>query len=716
MACEQKPAIQHHPDATDECVDALWSMARKQVQRRMVWLSGDSADVLARATRLVKSRPGPGIHWHGAGAPAGVRASCGREAFRHLGRECDVLVFNAWSGFDPDAFGALSGTLRGGGLLFLLTPPAADWPDWTDPENARVAVALFANSGISGHYLQRLTRLLKQDTGSLWIDSGVVKRIPDIPEMPFQQQSADLAPCRTHDQQRAVEAVMHVATGHRRRPVVLQSDRGRGKSAAFGIAAARLIRERQLRIVVTAPRRQAVEAVMERASALLTPEQCQSLRYMSPDALAHNDCETDLLLVDEAAAIPAPLLEQLLKRYPRVAFSTTVHGYEGTGRGFAVRFNRVLDRCTNSWKAITLTTPVRWREGDSLEPLVFRLLMLDASAAPDAVLESVCPDDVSIARVQRHQLVEDEDLLRELFGLLVLAHYKTRPFDLRQLLDGPNLSVWLMRIRGHIVAAALVAEEGGFNSDEARAITAGMRRPHGHLLPETLAIHLGLVDAPQLRAQRIMRIAVHPVAQGQGLGSRLISRICEAAAAEGFDYLGSSFGANDALLRFWQRADWTPVRISERRGASSGSHSVVVLKALSSPGGELCTRARQRFLRHFPHQLSDGLDNLEATMVIALMRNAPDCMLALDDDDLEDVRRFSCERRFPESAIGALWSWLCNRLMSEGSLDSLDTADASLLIARFLQKKDWTACAHKAGLSGHDQALARLRELVRQLL
>ena len=29
-----------------------------------------------------------------------------------LGQECDTLVFNAFSGFHPDAFGALAGTLR----------------------------------------------------------------------------------------------------------------------------------------------------------------------------------------------------------------------------------------------------------------------------------------------------------------------------------------------------------------------------------------------------------------------------------------------------------------------------------------------------------------------------------------------------------------------------------------------------------------------------
>ena len=37
------------------------------------------------------------------------------QAKQWLGRETECLVFNAWSGFDVDAFGALSGTVKAGG-------------------------------------------------------------------------------------------------------------------------------------------------------------------------------------------------------------------------------------------------------------------------------------------------------------------------------------------------------------------------------------------------------------------------------------------------------------------------------------------------------------------------------------------------------------------------------------------------------------------------
>ena len=45
-------------------------------------------------------------------------------------RECDTLVFNAFSGFHPDAFWCLGGDIEGWGLLLLLTPPREVWPTY----------------------------------------------------------------------------------------------------------------------------------------------------------------------------------------------------------------------------------------------------------------------------------------------------------------------------------------------------------------------------------------------------------------------------------------------------------------------------------------------------------------------------------------------------------------------------------------------------------
>ncbi len=684
----------------DEALRDYRERLRQNHHRGLVWLSGDRLRTRAMLDTVMDAGDESTL-WYGEGAPDGAVEVASHAGPAWLGAECDVLVFDAWQAFNPDALGALSGTLRGGGLLYLLTPAVADWPGQSNHYSRR--------------YLQRLADLLASAPEVLWIEDNVVRSTPEFKPVAVAQVQHVDAPFKTVDQRDAVAALMHVVSGHRRRPVVLRSDRGRGKSAAFGIAAARLIAEQGSHVLVTAARRSAVDALMRQATSMLSGEQSEHLRFVAPDALARQPQDVDLLLVDEAAAIPAPLLETLLKRYSRIAFATTVHGYEGTGQGFALRFNQSLDRHTNSWKTISLQTPVRWAQDDPLEALVDRVLMLNASAAPDDALSGVDASQAQIECVDRDRLAQDEALLRELFGLLVLAHYKTRPSDLRQLLDAPNLSVYLVRANGHVAAAALLAKEGNLDREQAGEIVAGKRRPVGHLLPETLAIHLGLADAPLLNAARVIRIAVHPAIQGQGFGSQLLAHIEADARRNGFDFMGASFGANARLLRFWSAAGWQPVRTGEQRSASSGSHSVVVLKALSDSGVSLFGRARQRFLRHFPHQLSDGLRDLEAPLVIALMRDSQDNIMPLSAEDLDDVRGFAAGQRFPESAIGALWTWLCNRLMSRQSLDVLDETDAGLLIMRILQKQSWTGCARHAGLTGHDQALARLRELVRQL-
>jgi len=101
-------------------------------ERRLIWLEGEEAECIARAQSLL----GETVFWLGAG-PECYAPQPAAKALQRLGQECDTLVFNAFSGFHPDAFGALAGTLCAGGLLLLLTPPRVEWPAWPDPAARR---------------------------------------------------------------------------------------------------------------------------------------------------------------------------------------------------------------------------------------------------------------------------------------------------------------------------------------------------------------------------------------------------------------------------------------------------------------------------------------------------------------------------------------------------------------------------------------------------
>ena len=696
------------------------SVERAAVTRHRVTLvlTGDQRTNVLLARQLVDALMLHDACWFSNVAPHAARTLQGAAALRLMGREVDALVFDAWAGFDPDAFGALTGCVRAGGLLVLVAPPLSDWPVYADPQHERITVAPYSAQQVSGRFLQRLARLINDDSSILLCEDGRVMRLPkQLPGVPAAAQGdVPQGPCNTRDQQRAVDALVKVATGHRRRPVVLISDRGRGKSAAFGIAAAQLVGQGRQQLLLTAPRTDAVDAVLEHAERVL-PGASSRICFVAPDELVRHPRCADLLLVDEAAGIPTPLLERLLQHYPRIAFATTVHGYEGTGRGFTLRFSHTLDQLSNSWKTLQLTTPIRWAQDDPLERLVFRMLALDAEPADSRVF-AACGrlDDFELRKLGRDDLVRDQQSLSELFGLLVQAHYRTRPLDLRHLLDGPNLSVYALCAAGHIAATALVAAEGGFDADTAQAIWTGRARPHGHMLPETLAAHQGLQDAPLLRCGRIMRVAVHPALQRRGLGSRLIEGISAQLQAADCDYVGTSFGATPDLLGFWFRLGWLPVRLSIQKGASSGAHSAVCLRPFSDAGAMLLKEARQRYFAQFPHQLSDSLCDLDPALVAALLQQGTEHVPPLDDADQRDLLAFARGQRLAEVAIGSLWRFVLRELMQGRAVERLNDVELALLVMRVLQKRSWKVCAESTGCSGRRQALCSLREAVDKLI
>jgi tRNA(Met) cytidine acetyltransferase len=509
----------------------------------------------------------------------------------------------------------------------------------------------------------------------------------------------------------------------------LVADRGRGKSAALGIAAARLLQSHQnpgaaaLHIVVTAPRLEAAQAVFSLARTLLPEAEHHSgavyygessLRYVAPDVLCLEGPEADLVLVDEAAAIPASLLQQLLQRYARIVFATTTHGYEGTGRGFAVRFRQTLDEQTPGWQELRLHSPIRWAEGDPLERLVFDALLLDANCAADEAVAAASLDTVDISTVSRDELLQDDSLLTQLFGLLVVAHYRTTPYDLRNLLDGPAISVYVMCHQQQVVATALVSSEGNFDAATATAIYAGRRRPRGHLLAQSLVCHLGLEQAAALSMARVMRIAVHPRLQGQGLGSALLEFIRRDAQTKGHVLLGTSFGASPALLRFWQRQQLWPVRVGFRRDHASGEHSLLMLAPLQAEGEAVFAAARARWHRDLPCWLSDPLRELDSAVVAELMTSDNAAIeTAFTADDRRWAQDFATGARSFEDSLGPLWRLAQH---AQHQLHVLPEPQRTLFIAKLWQRRSWSTLARLAGLAGRAAVLAQLRQAVTQLL
>lgn len=700
-------------------------------QRRLIVLSGPRDWACRGAELILGSASGEGALWVTDRDSSSFRTLTPQRAHAVLGQEAGSVVLDAYCGFDPDVFGSIIGTVRAGGLFLLCVPPLNEWPAFADPVNERIAVEPVPPSELGGRYIRRIVRIIRsfpelaliqqrgRDTDAT-VSTGNRERADSISE------STVASDCRTPDQQLAVEAIMRTATGHRHRPSVLVSDRGRGKSAALGIAAARLLGEGlKNTIIVTAPRSETATTALKHCAELLSGADVErnrvrkgnaEFKFVAPDALCRVPQSADLVLVDEAAAIPATLLQQLLRRHSRIVFATTIHGYEGTGRGFAVRFRHTLDKVTPNWREIRLKTPIRWADHDPVEQFAFRALLMDA--APIADLEAIDVEEnrIEFRRLDRDRLAADEPLLAQLFGLLVLAHYRTSPLDLRQLLDGPNISVFALQVEGRIVAAALTADEGGFSPSICRQVYLGNRRFRGHLLPQSLSQQLGVEDAPRLKGRRIIRIAVHPDAQRRGLGRMLVARI-ERASEPDRAYLGASFGADAPLLDFWTACGFLPVKLGLARDTTSGSHSVIVAQALNSDGATILAHARTRYLRQLPSILADSARDLEADLASRLMRRGTTEMSPLDlcPDDWSDILSFGFSNRQYEAVPAAIKQLVLYALADPKCPLTADERACRLLIQRVMQNLGWKQAAENTGLSGRKAAVQTARLAIRRL-
>jgi tRNA(Met) cytidine acetyltransferase len=643
-----------------------------------------------------------------------------------LGHDTDTVVFNAWSRFDPDAFAAVSGNINGGGFLLLLTPPLDDWPDFSDPDNARVTVYPVPPEQVSGRYLKRLVKLIRKSDKVLRIEQG-----KDLPVLKIEADIStasipDVGECRTADQLKAVQAIEKVALGRRRRPLVITSDRGRGKTSSLGIAAAHLLKHGLNKIIITEPRYVTAKLVFDRVKLLIPDAEFSrglivygdsKIVFLPPDELSLQAPQADLVCVDEAAAIPASLLEKILRRYARIVFASTVHGYEGSGRGFAIRFKKILNEQAPGWKYLQLKTPIRWSENDPLEAFVSRAMLLDASVSNEVIPAEFNLTDYSIERLDRDLLSGNEKTLGNLFGLLVQAHYRTSPIDLRHLLDGPNISIYVARRAGRIYATALVATEGGLDDGICESIFAGKRRPQGHLLPQTMIAQGGFSDIGGLHCLRILRIAVDPRVQRHGLGTALLNAVIRNAEKNRFDYVGASFSLLPGMLRFWRSSNFNPVLIGMTKNTASAAHSVVVLRGISDKGKELNDAARTRFGQIFPHWLSDPLRDIDTEIAYELLcQSEPYSSLELTDQDRQNLQSFIDGQRGFEVNILSIWKAVSTNLHLNRITSCLTEKEQSVLIGKVLQKRSWSEVADTTGLKGRAAVMATMREAIRKIV
>ncbi|KOC92374.1 tRNA(Met) cytidine acetyltransferase TmcA [Winslowiella iniecta] len=631
-------------------------MQQKGVRRLLV-ISGETDWCQQQAEQWMQSLAGDWL-WVSETSQPGLCCAPGKLRTL-LGQEFRHAVFDARAGFYAEAFAALAGTLVAGSWLVLLVPEWQSWPDQPDNDSLRWNDA--AEAIATPQFVHHLQQQLLSDPRVALLRQHNAFTLSPLPALPDWQPDAE------RQQQHILRSLLDAPPG----VSVLTAPRGRGKSALAGMLAHRW----PGKCWVTAPAKVSTAVLAHFAGA--------AFHFFSPDALLAS-CEqqlpadVDWLLIDEAAAIPAPLLQRLIRCFPRVLLTTTVQGYEGTGRGFLLKFCASLPDA-RFW---TLDAPLRWAQHDPLENIIDACLLFDEATeckvAGEPVFQPLEPADWQT----------QPQLLTALYQLLASAHYRTSPLDLRRMMDAQGMHFLAAHYQQQISGALWLVDEGGLSAELAAAVWAGKRRPRGNLVAQSLAAHAGLDEAAQLRSRRISRIAIAPQHRRRGLGRQLIKQ--SLANTRGLDFLSVSFGYTAELWQFWQACGFQLVRIGSQREASSGCYAAMALLPLSPAGAALTARAVKRLARDY-HWLRQHIDQSVAIEI--------DPQQSFNADDWQEVAGFAFAFRPFEASGAAL-----ERLLS------LSTLALPALRGTLTQRLTDAELCQKLALPGRKSLIQRWRQ------
>lgn len=537
-----------------------------------------------------------------------------KESEKVLGQTCGMLVLQDFEGLTPNLMARTIETVEGGGLVIMLLKSMSSLKQlYTMTMDVHSRYRTEAHSDVVARFNERFLLSLTDCQNCLVVDdelnvlpiSGArhVKRLPPKDEeeiSPEEQELKDLkeslvdtqpagslvALAKTVNQAESIlRFIDAIAEKTFDSTVALTAGRGRGKSAALGIAISAAIAQDYSNIFVTSPTPENLKTLFEfilkgfdamgyndkldydiiqstnpsfnKAIVRIDVKRSghrQTIQYIAPTD-SHVLGQAELVIIDEAAAIPLPVVKKLLGPY-LVFMASTINGYEGTGRSLSLKLIQQLREQSNGSKTksdelhisnrslveVTLNEPIRYSPGDPVESWLNKLLCLDAKIPKNSKYSSrgtPHPNECSLYYINRDTLFSydpvSEAFLQRMMALFVSSHYKNSPNDLQLMSDAPAhqlfalfgpdvgkdasiptpLCVIQLALEGEISKAAI-------KSSLSKGIRGG-----GDLIPWLVSQQFQDDDFASLSGARIVRIATHPDYQKMGYGSKALELLTD---------------------------------------------------------------------------------------------------------------------------------------------------------------------------------------------
>ena len=274
-----------------------------------------------------------------------------------LGSEASMVIVDLFTGLNPDLLCIASGLISCGGLLVLLSPEIEHYSQIEDRYGVWQDNAMSENPVFAEYIFNSIQNM--PASGYSLIQGKALPCIADLP----QAQPTALISGKTSEQTGILAEINNWLLDRQQSIALIEADRGRGKSTCLGFIVRSLILSQQMSVIVTAHSRQAAAILLQQANE--QSKKVLEFDFFAPDRLIAEAKHAQVLIIDEAAMLPYPMLQQLCNFYPKVIMATTTGGYEGTGQGFLLRFIARLP--DDQLRRFKLNAPVRWASSDCLE-------------------------------------------------------------------------------------------------------------------------------------------------------------------------------------------------------------------------------------------------------------------------------------------------------------------------------------------------------------
>lgn len=568
-----------------------------------------------------------------------------------LGQTLDFLVLDLRHSFQPNKVILLIETVKGGGIVLICGLPPAEWIMTVN----RSQLSSGEESKPRSHLLEWFLTNFQNNPQCVIEDLSshdVLRRfnlMPSTVNLTSEMNGFIVTP----DQREVITNLTKILLdkSHPNSCCVVVANRGRGKSASVGIALSSMIAQSYLqttkftRVVVTAPELSNTQILFEfiRKGLRLRHVKYRTIKQdnlvtevrlsgkftvsYSPPSEVLAETKTNLVVVEEAAALPTEKIKAIIQISAKKVLISTIHGYEGTGRGFQYKIIHTLKRQKRiQFKIFSLITPIRYLRGDLIEQLLNETFLLDVE------LEF---SEIKYQDINRELIILEEfnnpaflfskqgiHRLRLLFGLLVYSHYRNQPNDLLLLADsGKHFLLGLFEKKDqnemNLIASSHLAKEGEVSEQEISRIAMGEFIP-GNLIPATAIRHFS-AEFARTRGLRIVRIAVYPSLVDKGLGRLALEQILQKYASN--DWIGVSFGATTKLVKFWKKFGFHPVHIRPTKSPVSGEWNIVFILPLSSTTKTIINQASADFALQFIALLKQSLFAMRPELAIQILKS-----------------------------------------------------------------------------------------------